>query len=96
MNALSLARVRECDAACCRESPRFPNADGSDCIYNVDASCELMSGKATMPDRRSVIFTDRSAREVFQETCVDWPQNTPVDKRRIDKTGGCCWQWVED
>lgn len=90
-----LVRVRECDAACCRESPRFPNADGSDCIYNVDRSCELMSGTHFIPLRRSVIFADRSARDVFLETCVEWPQNTPVDKRRIGKTGDCCWQWFD-
>ena len=29
--ALVLQQVRRCDGQCCRESPRFPNADGTDC-----------------------------------------------------------------
>ncbi len=52
-----------------------------------------------MPDEKSVIFVDKTAAEVFKSTCVDWPQNSlPVERAdgKIGKTGGCCWQWVDD
>ena len=42
-----------------------------------------------MPNEMSVIFPDRSAKEVFEETCLNWPHNSHRD------TGDCCWQWVD-
>ncbi len=99
--ALVLEQVRRCDGACCKESPRFPNEAGDDCRFHSPGAgpdtrgCVLMTGGAEIPDEPSKIFPMRSARRVFQETCVGWPQNTPVDERRLGKTGGCCWQWSD-
>lgn len=104
---LQLIQIRICDGKCCKEGPRFPNFDNSDCIYRTIASgkddfrsgssgCKLMSGEEIVPDEPSKIFIEQTAEKVFKDTCVDWPQNTPENKQRIGKTGGCCWQWVDD
>ncbi len=88
---MRLAQVRECDGQCCKEGPRFPNEDRSGCIYRNDGGCRLMRGEA-VPDEASQIFPGRTAADVFQETCVEWPHNS---EPRLGKTGGCCWQWIE-
>ncbi len=107
---LQLIQVRDCDGQCCREGPRFPNKDGSDCIYRTAGSgkddtrlaqsgCKLMSGEEPVPDGPSVIFVKQTVAKVFQDTCVDWPQNTQPMKRTdgtIGSTAGCCWQWRDD
>lgn len=82
-----LRRVRPCDGQCCKESPRFPNVDKTDCVYH-DNGCALMRGEAEVPDGESYILPGRTAREVYEETCMNWPHNLP-DR----PTGGCCWQW---
>ena len=91
---MRLVKVRECDGQCCKEGPRFPNADHTDCIYHDgkdERGCALMRGEASVPDEPSVIFPNRTALEVYKETCRDWPHNRPGRG-----TGGCCWQWVAD
>ena len=104
--ALVLRQVRRCDGQCCRESPRFPNADGTDCIHHLtssdgkeNAGCELMNNPAKRPNPgvKSVLvgWESLKAVDVFQDTCVDWPHNTPVIHQKIGDTGGCCWQWEE-
>lgn len=90
----TLVQVRPCDGKCCEESPRWPNADNTDCIYRkVDGKetfgCMLMTGEASMLEDESPTNPDQSAEKTFQETCVDWPQNSSRG------TGGCCWQWVD-
>ena len=90
---MKLVRTRPCNGQCCRDSPRFPNASGSDCLFHLNGGCDLMRGEP-VPNEASVIFPDRSAASVFKETCMDWPHNTK--EPRLGKTGGCCWQWVND
>lgn len=46
-----------------------------------------------VPNEMSVIFPDRTAADVFEETCVNWPHNTETP--RLGKTGNCCWQWID-
>lgn len=53
----------------------------------------LMRGAAPIPTEGGVPLADKTTEEVYQETCVDWPQN--IDKINSD-TGRCCWQLVED
>lgn len=74
-------RTRECDGQCCKESPRFPNAEKTDCIYHDENGCQLQRDLSLIPEG----YEDR----VIQ-TCKQWPQNSPVGR----STGGCCWQWV--
>ena len=94
---MELVKVRECDGACCRESPRFPNADHSDCIYHdgVDKTkgCALQRDPSLMPTGDCPVWPGRSAKEVVQETCIDWPESTV---NRPDSLSECCWQWVEN
>ena len=99
---LVLQQVRKCDGACCKESPRFPNAKGTDCIYHKfplgkeTEGCQLMSGVKTLTltqeKEMSFAFPDREAKQVFIDTCVDWPQKNCDSK--LGETAGCCWQWV--
>lgn len=94
---LKLVKVRECDSACCRESPRFPNADHSDCIYNdgedKTKGCSLQRDPSLIPRGSCPAIPRMTAKEAVQETCIDWPQNSP---QRLGSTSECCWQWVED
>lgn len=101
-----LEQVRVCDGACCVESPRFPNEGHSDCIYHIkgigkeSSGCQLMMDQTIVPDDSKMLggdmFKGWTSRKLFEETCVKWPQNTPVKNQRIGKTGGCCLQWVKD
>lgn len=93
--ASQLVQVRSCDGQCCRESPRFPTEDGSDCIYHVDNGCDVMRGVATIPNTQSLIFPEKTAQQVYEDTCLNWPQNTPLSAGYTG-TGGCCWQWIDD
>lgn len=94
---MKLVQVRDCDGACCRESPRFPNEDGSDCIYrdrrckDIKKGCKLMQNPNLIPDGPCPVIPTMTAKEALQETCIDWPHNSPVGR----KTGKCCWQWVD-
>lgn len=97
--ALVLQQIRVCDGACCRESPRFPNADHSDCIYHdtsggkENAGCMLMRGAAPVPTEGGVPLGNLTTEQVYQETCVKWPQEN--SEPEVGDTGGCCWQLVE-
>lgn len=99
---LVLTKVRRCDGSCCKQSPRFPNRAGDDCIYhNVDdgkeaTGCQLMTGEETISDdgMKSSAFPSRDAYQVYFDTCVDWPQQNSI--RELGNTGDCCWQWVEE
>ena len=96
---MQLAQVRDCDGACCIESPRFPNKDHSDCIFHVpvigkeSSGCMLMTGEAKVPLRGGINYNNLTPQELFQETCVNWPQNSTP---RLGETDDCCLQWVED
>lgn len=98
--SLILRQIRTCDGACCRESPRFPNVDHSDCVYHdtangkENAGCMLMRGDTEVPSDGGVSFEGKTTEQVYQETCVEWPQKNSVQK--VGDTGGCCWQWVEE
>lgn len=104
--ALVLQQIRRCDGQCCKESPRFPNPAGTDCIHHLNPKGKESSGCALMVDSsqvpvegfksRLIRWEDRDARDVFQETCINWPQNIPLRVQRLTKTGGCCWQFVDD
>ncbi len=104
---LRLVQVRTCDGECCMESPRFPTPDHKDCIYHnpgmlgkENAGCQLMADPAMEPDESKKmddkLFENMTAEDLFQLTCVEWPQNTPLKDQSIGKTGGCCMQWVKD
>lgn len=96
---MQLKQVRSCDGACCRESPRFPNADHSDCIYHdtrggkETAGCILMRGDAEIPKEGGVALKGKTTEQVYQETCVAWPQKNSVAD--TGDTGRCCFQWVD-
>lgn len=100
--ALILVKVRRCDGSCCRESPRFPNRNGDDCIYHItsdgkeSSGCQLMTGEKTLArdGTKSIPFPDRDEYAVYIDTCVDWPQKNSF--RELGDTGDCCWQWVEE
>jgi hypothetical protein len=89
---MKLVQIRECDGQCCKESPRWPTVDGLSCQYLKDGKCLIKTGEQPIPTKASPTWPNKSSHEVFQETCVDWPQNSPEGR----DTGGCCWQWVED
>lgn len=95
---MKLVQVRACDGECCKESPRFPNAEHSDCIYHDTtggkeaAGCALMRGDETISDAACVSISSLSPDDVFNQTCELWPANTSAG----DDLGGCCWQWVEN
>lgn len=104
---MKLIQIRTCDGVCCVESPRFPNKDHSDCIYHnsgntgpENSGCQLMVDPSKEPDESKKMadpmFENMSSEKMFQSTCVKWPQNTALKDRVLGKTGGCCWQWVED
>jgi hypothetical protein len=88
---MKLVQVRECDGKCCEEKPRWPTVDGS-CQYLKDGKCLIKTGAQPIPSKESPTGPGRDPKAVFQETCVDWPQNSPEGR----DTGGCCWQWVDD
>lgn len=80
---MRLVRVRPCDGACCRESPRFPTEGRASCRF-LDASgrCELR--------RRPELIPEDSV-DLFVRTCLQWPEFWPAGRG----TGGCCLQWVD-
>ena len=47
-----MKQVRACDGVCCKQNPRWPNEDGTDCIFHdrKDAQgCMIMRGEAEIP-----------------------------------------------
>jgi hypothetical protein len=96
--ALVLQQVRTCDGGCCKSSPRFPNAEGDDCIYRTEPSeekgCSLMADKTPIYGKTSPSMPNDTAVQCFNKTCRDWPHNqVPM----LGITGDdCCWQWVEE
>lgn len=95
---MELIQVRKCDGACCIESPRFPNADHSDCIYRdattPERGCTLQSDPSLIPEGKCPVMTNMSAKDAFINTCLRWPQET--GELKLGETGGCCWQVVEN
>jgi hypothetical protein len=89
---MKLIQIRSCDGKCCKESPRFPNSAHSDCIFHDEKGCKIMRGEAEALEEASPVLPSMTAKEAFNQTCVNWPQNSPEGRG----TGGCCWQWVED
>ena len=95
--ALELQQIKECDGGCCKASPRFPNADNTDCLYRTEVNqskgCSLMADTSPIDGKVSIADSNMTAIEVFDLTCKNWPHNqTP----KLGKTGAeCCWQWVE-
>ena len=89
---VKLKQIRECDGQCCEEKPRWPTADGKSCQYLEDGKCLIKSGDAPVPAESSPTWPDRDPKEVFTETCLNWPQNSPEGR----DVGGCCFQWVDD
>ena len=91
--ALVLQQVRECDGACCKESPRWPTPDGTSCKYlNNNNLCLITLGEQPVPHKRSPSVPAITAKEAFRITCVEWPQQHCEEK--LGETAGCCWQWV--
>lgn len=94
---MRLVQVRKCDGECCKESPRFPNADRTDCIYrteqNPEKGCILQCDASLIPDGQCPVLPHFTAKEAFEQTCLPWPENSDP---KIGETGNCCWQWVAD
>lgn len=88
---MRLVQVRECDGVCCDEHPRWPNEDGTRCIYHVDNGCELMRDHNLIPEVCPA-QPHLTGCDAFIITCMQFPQNKRPGK---DLTGGCCWQWVD-
>ena len=93
---MKLIRTRECDGACCVESPRFPNADRSDCIFHVNNGCDIKRGVSELPTGMSPVRPNLTTEEEFEDTCVGWPQNCPPHKQNERNNGKCCLQWVKE
>lgn len=95
---LKLIQVRKCDGQCCKESPRFPDENGNDCIYrdprHPEKGCTLQIDSSLIPEGRCPVMTNMSAEEAFINTCLRWPQET--GELKLGETGGCCWQVVNN
>lgn len=87
-----LVQVRDCDGACCRESPRFPNHDRSDCLYHGTSGCMLRRDPSLIPDGACPAYPRYTAADAVVVHCRGWPQNSTP---KPGETGGCCFQWVE-
>jgi len=85
---MKLEQVRPCDSACCKESPRWPDGAGG-CKFLDDRGCQITRGVAEPPEVCPV-KGGMTGREVYNLTCRDWPQNSPLGRG----LGNCCWQWV--
>lgn len=90
---MKLVQVRECDGVCCKESPRFPNKDKTNCIYRDRWGCKIQRGLAEAPKGKWHGGLGYTNAQVVEETCVKWPHNS---EPKLGKTGGCCWQWVDN
>ena len=88
--ALVLVQVRACDGECCREKPRWPKR--GTCEFLKNGKCQIMEGRKSVPVSDSPAWPGRDSNEVYQETCVDFPQNTHEGRDLM----GCCWQWIDD
>ncbi len=94
---MKFVKVRECDGQCCRKVPRFPNAEGTDCIYHTDSGptgCAIQRGDMTIknPDAPSLHYPDTMTnQQIFDQTCVPWP-HLHTEGRDTD---GCCWKWLD-
>ena len=94
---LELVKIKECDGACCKVSPRFPNTDKSDCIYrtNSDGSkgCSVMNKGYDLDSLPiSFAFPEQSGKQTVLDTCFNYPHNSRVGRGTGDE---CCWQWVD-
>lgn len=90
---MKLVQVRECDGECCRESPRFPNEDHSDCLYHDEGGCMLMRNIGLVPDGLCPVYPRLTAMDALILHCFQWPQ-IGCDAK-LGETANCCWQWVE-
>ena len=88
-SGMKLVRTRPCDGACCKHSPRWPNEDGSDCIFHDEQGCQIMRGEAEIPEKCDVL-PHMTGSDAFIFSCLQWPHNAEA---RLGKTGKCCWQW---
>jgi len=90
---MRLTQTRDCDGRCCKESPRWPNAEGTDCIFHKGTGpfmgCKLMLKEAKIPDKCPAM-PDRTGQDAFSYSCQDWPESMPEGR----STGNCCLQWV--
>jgi len=89
---MKLVRIRECDGQCCKDTPRFPNKDKTDCVYHIDNGCDLMRDSSLVPDTNSVARPNMTGIDDFISVCKQWPQFYPSTR----KTGNCCLQWVNE
>ena len=98
---MRLEQYRECDGSCCRRAPRFPNKDGTDCLYRDPSTpndgslypggCKLLSGREPYPEIDFCpALPDMTPREAVKYSCEGWPQNTNPGDNDI---GDCCHRW---
>ena len=91
---MQLIKVRECDAACCKSSPRWPTPEGTSCEYlDADNCCKIMTGEVELPCHPSPALPKLTAEETFRMCCMEWPQQHCEQK--IGETADCCWQWID-
>jgi len=82
---MELIRTRECDGACCKSSPQFPDKAGV-CGYQDSDGCRLMKDRSL----RDNLTLEGLAK--FLRACKEWPHNMPGRDTGKD----CCWQWVDN
>lgn len=90
---MHLEQIRECDGQCCRESPRWPNAENTDCIFHKGdgpLGCELTLEEETIP-AECPRLPSMTGEDAFYFSCRDWPESMPVGRG----TRGCCLQWID-
>ncbi len=96
-------QTRPCDQQCCKDGPRFPTPDKTDCEYRGVDECLLMAGfverdGVTFPsvNRQACPKGDCPALPGMKSyaavvwSCAEWPHNMPGWQ-----TGNCCWEWTE-
>ena len=87
----NLLRVRPCDGACCKQSPRWPTKDAEGnktCKFlSSEKKCLIKLGQAKIP-KKCPAMPHLSGKAAFEVSCKKWPQNMPGRG-----TGDCCLQW---
>jgi hypothetical protein len=86
---MTLVQTRECDFACCKSKPSFPDGKGS-CLFLGKKGCKIMTGEANLPQGNCPALPEMTAQDGFNYRCRDWPDNMPGRD-----TGGCCREWID-
>lgn len=88
---MHLVQVRPCDGQCCKDGPRFPNADHSDCIFHDNQGCAARRNPSLIPDGDCPAYPRFTAADAIIQ-CRRHPHNREA---QMGKTQNCCFQWVD-